>query len=240
LSSASRCEGFGGYWAEKLRWLTMRRSFRFCQHRIEQKRLLATRVDFGAAARTCSFKWSSSCIGFFGEKGCLSCDPDGDPVCSTTPRGKDSASRTVANTLAARLSALYPSAELVRRDLAADHLPHLDDITLRAISTTDADEAKRLKEAAHRSDQLINELSVQSLSCRHSQIDHRHQDWMTAVERTELSPCKSGAYPIYSFQQRGVLVRVDDAVEQANRLPFGLAACVHSIGEDRDNDLRCY
>jgi FMN-dependent NADH-azoreductase len=62
-----------------------------------------------------------------------------------SPRGKESASRTVANTLAARLSAVYPSAKLVRRDLAADHLPHLDDITLRAISTHDAGEAERIR-----------------------------------------------------------------------------------------------
>jgi FMN-dependent NADH-azoreductase len=75
-----------------------------------------------------------------------------------SPRGKESASRTVADTLAARLSALYPSATLVRHDLAADHPPHLDDITLRAISTKDADEAERLKEVARRSDELTNEL----------------------------------------------------------------------------------
>jgi FMN-dependent NADH-azoreductase len=75
-----------------------------------------------------------------------------------SPRGKESASRAVAGTLAARLSTLYPSAKLVRHDLAADQLPHLDDITLRAISTKDADEAERLKEAAYRSDQLTNEL----------------------------------------------------------------------------------
>jgi FMN-dependent NADH-azoreductase len=75
-----------------------------------------------------------------------------------SPRGKESASRTVADALAARLSATYPSAQLVRRDLAADHLPHLDDITLRAISTHDPNEAERLKRAAQRSDQLVNEL----------------------------------------------------------------------------------
>jgi FMN-dependent NADH-azoreductase len=75
-----------------------------------------------------------------------------------SPRGKESASRAVADTLAARLSALYPSAKLVRHDLAADHPPHLDNITLRAISTKDADEAERLKEVARRSDQLTNEL----------------------------------------------------------------------------------
>jgi FMN-dependent NADH-azoreductase len=54
-----------------------------------------------------------------------------------SPRGRDSASR---------------------RDLAADHLPHLDGITLRAISTRDPEEAERLKEAARHSDQLTDEL----------------------------------------------------------------------------------
>jgi FMN-dependent NADH-azoreductase len=52
-----------------------------------------------------------------------------------SPRGKVSASQSVADTLVARLTDLYPSAKLVRRDLAAEHLPHLDEITLRAIST---------------------------------------------------------------------------------------------------------
>ena len=69
-----------------------------------------------------------------------------------SPRGKDSASRSVADTLAARLTDLYPSAKLMRRDLAADHLPHLDAITLRAISTRDPAEAERLKEAARHSE----------------------------------------------------------------------------------------
>jgi FMN-dependent NADH-azoreductase len=40
-----------------------------------------------------------------------------------SPRGKDSASRSVAETLAARLNDLYPTAKLVRRDLAAESLP---------------------------------------------------------------------------------------------------------------------
>jgi FMN-dependent NADH-azoreductase len=75
-----------------------------------------------------------------------------------SPRGKESASRSVSETLAGRLTELYPSATLIRRDLAAKHLPHLDEITLRAISTKDADEARRLQEAARQSDHLINEL----------------------------------------------------------------------------------
>jgi FMN-dependent NADH-azoreductase len=75
-----------------------------------------------------------------------------------SPRGKDSASRSVADTLAVRLSERYPSARLVRRDLAAEPLPHLDAITLRAISAGDPAEAASLRESAHRSDQLIDEL----------------------------------------------------------------------------------
>lgn len=80
-----------------------------------------------------------------------------------SPRGKDSASRSVSDTLAARLAGRYPSARLVRRDLAAELLPHLDDITLRAISTKDAAEAERLKEAARQSDRLTDELLAADL-----------------------------------------------------------------------------
>jgi FMN-dependent NADH-azoreductase len=75
-----------------------------------------------------------------------------------SPRGKDSASRAVAETLAARLLALHPEAKLRRRDIAAERLPHLDDITLRAISTKDPAEAERLKAAARLSDELTDEL----------------------------------------------------------------------------------
>lgn len=75
-----------------------------------------------------------------------------------SPRGHASASRSVSDTLAARLAAVYPSARLIRRDLAAEHLYHLDEITLRAISTKDAAEAERLKKAASQSDQLTDEL----------------------------------------------------------------------------------
>ena len=46
----------------------------------------------------------------------------------------------------------------MRRDPTAEHLPHRDDITLRAISTKDPAEAERLKAAARQSDQLIDEL----------------------------------------------------------------------------------
>jgi FMN-dependent NADH-azoreductase len=76
----------------------------------------------------------------------------------TSPRGKNSASRSVTDALAARLADIYPSANIIRRDLAAEPLPHLDDTTLRAISTKDLAEAERLRVAARQSDQLTNEL----------------------------------------------------------------------------------
>ena len=75
-----------------------------------------------------------------------------------SPRGPQSASRTVANTLAVRLSRLYPEARLVRRDVTAERLGHLDHVTLRAISTKDPAEAVRLKAAARVSDELTDEL----------------------------------------------------------------------------------
>jgi len=80
-----------------------------------------------------------------------------------SPSGRDSASRAVADRLAARLGDLYPSAKLVRRDLAAEPLPHLDGITLQAISTKDPAEAARLQEAARQSDQLTDELLASDL-----------------------------------------------------------------------------
>ncbi len=56
-----------------------------------------------------------------------------------------SASRDVTDTPAARLAALHPKAKLVRRDITAERLPHLDDITLRAITTKDPAEAECLR-----------------------------------------------------------------------------------------------
>jgi len=66
-----------------------------------------------------------------------------------SPRGKDLASRAVADTFAARLADFYPLATLVRRDLAAEHLPHLDDITLQAIS------GSSVKKLARRSGRVL-------------------------------------------------------------------------------------
>lgn len=75
-----------------------------------------------------------------------------------SPRGKDSASRSVTNTLTARLSKLYPLAKLVLRDLAVENLPHLDEKTLKDISSSDQSETEKLKAVASRSDELTTEL----------------------------------------------------------------------------------
>src|SRR5580692_1058612 len=80
-----------------------------------------------------------------------------------SPRGKNSASRAVSDTLAARLVAEHPEAVLVRRDLPAEGLPHLDDTTVRAISTRDPAEAERLAAAAQLSDELTDELLASDL-----------------------------------------------------------------------------
>jgi len=75
-----------------------------------------------------------------------------------SPRGKDSASRVVSNKLAERLADIYPGAKILRHDLATEHLPHLDETTLRAISTRDPVEEESLRASAYQSDQLTNEL----------------------------------------------------------------------------------
>jgi FMN-dependent NADH-azoreductase len=83
-------------------------------------------------------------------------------IINVSPR-KESASRAIVDTLAAQLADRYPSARFVYRDLDAEHLPHLDEVTLKAISTKDPAEAERLKEAALRSDRLTDELLASDL-----------------------------------------------------------------------------
>lgn len=80
-----------------------------------------------------------------------------------SPRGPQSASRSVAETLVARLADLYPSVPLKRRDLASEPPPPLDAVTLQVLSTKDPAEAERLKAAARLSDQLTDELLASDL-----------------------------------------------------------------------------
>jgi FMN-dependent NADH-azoreductase len=79
-------------------------------------------------------------------------------IVESSPRGSASASRTLASKVRARLEAQYPEARIVERDLAHDRVPHLDEATLKAMSTHDAVEAESLKDALHLSDQLTEEL----------------------------------------------------------------------------------
>jgi FMN-dependent NADH-azoreductase len=79
-------------------------------------------------------------------------------VVKVSPRGTESASRTITERLTTRLHAKHPDAKIVDRDLGADLPPHLDAITVKAISTKDPAEAEKLKASASLSDKLIEEL----------------------------------------------------------------------------------
>jgi FMN-dependent NADH-azoreductase len=84
-------------------------------------------------------------------------------IIKVSPRGSDSTSRKVSQNLSARLEALFPEAKIVHRDLAKDKIPHLDDATVKAISSKDPAEVQAIKESAHLSDQLTNELLASDL-----------------------------------------------------------------------------
>jgi FMN-dependent NADH-azoreductase len=79
-------------------------------------------------------------------------------IVESSPRGSESASRKLTDKLRERLAAQYPEATFIERDLVKDRLPHLDQPTLRAISTKDPVEAEALKDALHLSDLLTEEL----------------------------------------------------------------------------------
>jgi FMN-dependent NADH-azoreductase len=79
-------------------------------------------------------------------------------IVESSPRGSESASRTLASRVRARLEAQYPEARIVERDLTHDKVPHLEEATLKAMSTHDPIEAESLKDALYLSDQLTEEL----------------------------------------------------------------------------------
>jgi FMN-dependent NADH-azoreductase len=84
-------------------------------------------------------------------------------IVESSPRGTESASRTLTGKLRQRLEIQYPQARIIERDLVKDQLPHLDQPTLKAISTKDPVEAASLKEAARLSDRLVDELMMSDL-----------------------------------------------------------------------------
>jgi FMN-dependent NADH-azoreductase len=79
-------------------------------------------------------------------------------IIESSPRGAESASRHMTDTLRLRLKTLYPNASFVVRDLTAAPLPHLDYQTITGISTKDKAEAESLKDALRLSDELSEEL----------------------------------------------------------------------------------
>ena len=79
-------------------------------------------------------------------------------IVESSPRGAEAASRKLTAKLRKRLAMRYREATIVERDLVKDLLPHLDQPTLKAISTRDPMEAESLKDTLHLSDQLTEEL----------------------------------------------------------------------------------
>jgi FMN-dependent NADH-azoreductase len=79
-------------------------------------------------------------------------------IVESSPRGAQSASRQLTETLRERLRSLYPHAGFVERDLAADPLPHLDYQTVKGISAKDPTEAESFEDALLFSNQLSEEL----------------------------------------------------------------------------------
>ncbi len=79
-------------------------------------------------------------------------------IIESSPRGAESASLQLTHKLRNRLRSLYPNARIVERDLARAPLPHLDNLTVRAISTKDEAEAESLKDVLRLSDELTQEV----------------------------------------------------------------------------------
>jgi FMN-dependent NADH-azoreductase len=79
-------------------------------------------------------------------------------IVEASPRGSESASRKLTDKLRERLEMRYPEATIIERDLVKDEVPHLDESTLKAMTTRDPVEAESLKGALHLSDKLTEEL----------------------------------------------------------------------------------
>ena len=65
-------------------------------------------------------------------------------IVESSPRGSESASRKLTDKLRERLEMQFPEAAIIERDLVKDRLPHLDQSTLKAISTKDPAEAESI------------------------------------------------------------------------------------------------
>jgi hypothetical protein len=120
-------------------------------------------------------------------------------VIDVSPRGTESANRRVAKTLTDRLLTQYPSAKIIHRDFAKDNLPHLDEMTLKAISTNNAAEALRLKESALLSDQFDGRtLGVGTCGHRHPNVELRNSSISQSMDRS----CCSSGQDIFLYGER--------------------------------------
>ena len=79
-------------------------------------------------------------------------------ILEASPRGAASASREATKYLMARLQKDYQGAKFIHRDLAKDKLPHLDDITVKAIASKIPAEVESNEKSAALSDVLTAEL----------------------------------------------------------------------------------
>ena len=84
-------------------------------------------------------------------------------IVESSPRGKESASRQLTEKLRERLKSIYPTAEVMERDLVSNPLPHLSYEVVKGIFTKDAEEAVSLKDALRLSDELTEELLTADL-----------------------------------------------------------------------------
>lgn len=84
-------------------------------------------------------------------------------IVESSPRGPESASRQLAARVRARLHAQYPEARIVQRDLSQDHIPHLDEATLKAMSAHDPANPESFQQTLRLADRLTEELLASDL-----------------------------------------------------------------------------
>lgn len=79
-------------------------------------------------------------------------------VIDSSPRLKDSVSRQVTNEVVAQLKNKYPGAEVLRRDLSANPLPHITEENINAYYTPPEQRNAQALAAIKASDQAVDEL----------------------------------------------------------------------------------
>lgn len=105
-------------------------------------------------------------------------------VIEVSPRGAESASRAVTETLTSRLVAEHPEARIVRRDLASDFIPHLDFDTLRAIASRSPEDAVCFGASGNLTDELLgSDLLIISTSMWNFGIPSALKAWIDLVVR---------------------------------------------------------